>query len=78
MTDNNKDFKDYLKNELQRDAGELPDSLSQQNITELVKGASQTKKKSVAKKVISIAASFAIVFVAAVVGIKLYKPQIKP
>lgn len=78
MADNNKDFKEYLHDEMLKDAGELPVSLSQQNITDLVNGTPQTKKKGIAKKVISIAASFAIIFVAAIVGIKLYKPQVKP
>ena len=77
MTDNNKDFKEYLKNEMQKDSGKLPPSLSPENITNLVKGTAQTKKKGIAKKVVAIAASFAIVFVAAIVGIKLYKPPIK-
>lgn len=77
MADNNKDFKEYLKNEMQKDSGELPPSLSPENITNLVKGTAQAKKKGVAKRVVAIAASFAIVFVAAIVGIKLYKPPVK-
>lgn len=75
----NNDFQQKIREELFSTADETPDSLSRENITNLVRNRDQKAAKASpsVKRVIAIAASFAIVFVAAFGGAKIYGRQNK-
>lgn len=79
MSDINKDFEEKLKAEIFREADEIPESLSTDSIKQLISDKQPAKVKGKAyKKIIAVAASFAIVLTAAVAGIKYYNPKVKP
>jgi len=77
MTDN-RDFENKLHDEIMKEAENIPESLSPENITSLVANKQPQKAKSKVGKIIAMAASFAIVLVAAFIGIRYYKPAVKP
>lgn len=77
MTDNNS-FENQLRDSLMKEADNMPESLSAENITALVSDKTPAKAKSPVKKIVALAASFAIVVAAVAVGAKYYKPKVKP
>lgn len=78
MPKNDINFENKIKDELLKTTPDLPDSLSEKNIVRTVNGRKQQPKKFNYRRFTAIAASFAVVIVAVIVGAKLYKPVSQP